>query len=144
MYDKIKDFIRQSQILFMKIEMNILSTLYIQYQSLKLLNMKLDENILKTCQGLVMNCNCKVLILEVLGEHRVFLVNDVHLKTRECRYNEVRDAQDITTLVLNIGHNFVNGMTEQALLERTQSIHKEDFKFGSDNYLWITKVDLNR
>lgn len=144
MYDKIKDFIRQSQILFMKIEMNILSTLYIQYQSLKLLNMKLDENILKTCQGLVMNCNCKVLILEVLGEHRVFLVNDVHLKTRECRYNEVRDAQDITTLVLNIGHNFVNGMTEQALLERTQSIHKEDFKFGTDNYLWITKVDLNR
>lgn len=46
--------------------------------------MKLDENILKTCQGLVMNCNCKVLILDVLGEHRVFLVNDVHLKTREC------------------------------------------------------------
>ena len=144
MYDKIKNFIRQSQILFMKIEMNILSTLYIQYQSLKLLNMKLDENILKTCQGLVMNCNCKVLILDVLGEHRIFLVNDVHLKTRECRYNEVRDAQDITTLVLNIGHNFVNGMTEQALLERTQSIHKEDFKFGTDNYLLITKVDLNR
>ena len=144
MYDKIKNFIRQSQILFMKIEMNILSTLYIQYQSLKLLNMKLDENILKTCQGLVMNCNCKVLILDLLGEHRVFLVNDVHLKTRECRYNEVRDAQDITTLVLNIGHNFVNGMIEQTLLERTQSIHKEDFKFGTDNYLLITKVDLNR
>ena len=144
MYDKIKNFIRQSQILFMKIEINILSTLYIQYQSLKLLNMKLDENILKTCQGLVMNCNCKVLILDVLGEHRVFLVNDVYLKTRECRYNEVRDAQDITTLVLNIGHNFVNGMTEQALLERTQSIHTEDFKFGTDNYLLITKVDLNR
>lgn len=144
MYDKIKNFIRQSQILFMKIEINILSTLYIQYQSLKLLNMKLDENILKTCQGLVMNCNCKVLILDVLGGHRVFLVNDVYLKTRECRYNEVRDAQDITTLVLNIGHNFVNGMTEQALLERTQSIHKEDFKFGTDNYLLITKVDLNR
>ena len=144
MYDKIKNFIRQSQILFMKIEMNILSTLYIQYQSLKLLNMKLDENILKTCQGLVMNCNCKVLILDVLGEHRVFLVNDVHLKTRECRFNEVHDAQDITTLVLNVGHNFANGMTEQTLLERTQSIHKEDFKFGTDNYLWITKVDLNR
>lgn len=106
--------------------------------------MKLDENILKTCQGLVMNCKCKILILDVLGEHRVFLVNDVHLKTRECRYNEVRDAQDITTLVLNVGHNFVNGMTEQTLLEQTQSIHKEDFKFGTDNYLLITKVDLNR
>ena len=41
--------------------------------------MKLDENILKTCQGLVMNCHCKILILDVLGEHRVFLVNDVLL-----------------------------------------------------------------
>ena len=91
-----------------------------------------------------MNCNCKVLILDALGEHSVFLVNDVHLKTRECRFNEVHDAQDITTLVLNVGHNFANGMTEQTLLERTQSIHKEDFKFGTDNYLWITKVDLNR
>lgn len=86
--------------------------------------MKLNENILKTCQGLVMNCNCKVLILDVLGGYRVFLVNDVHLKTRECRYNEVRDAQDITTLVLNIGHNVVNGTTKQALLERIQSIYK--------------------
>ena len=144
MYDKIKNFIRQSQILFMKIEMNILSTLYIQYQSLKLLNMKLDENILKTCQGLVMNCHCKVLILDVLGEHRVFLVNDVHLKTRECRYNEVRDAQEVTPLLANIGHNFASGITEQRLRERIQSVHKEDFKFGTGNYLWITKVDLNR
>ena len=106
--------------------------------------MKLDVNILKACKGLVMNCNCQVLILDVLGEHRVFLVNDVHLKTRECRFNEVHDAQDITTLVLNVGHNFANGMTDQTLLERTQSIHKEDFKFGTDSYMWITKVDLNR
>lgn len=65
--------------------------------------MKLDENILKTCQGLVLNCNCKVLILDVLGEHRVFLVNDIHLKTREYRYNEVLDAQYITAFVLNVG-----------------------------------------
>ena len=55
--------------------------------------MKLDENILKTCQGLVMNCHCKVLILDVLGEHRVFLVNDVHLKTRECRYNRSEERR---------------------------------------------------
>ena len=90
---------------------------------------------MKTCQGLVMNCHFKILILDVLSEHRVFLVNDVHLKTRECQYNEVRDVQDITTLVLNDGHNFANGMTEQTLLERTQSIHKQEFKFGTDNYL---------
>ena len=106
--------------------------------------MKLDENILKACKGLVMNCNCKALILDVLGEHRVFLVNDVHLKTRECRFNEVRDAQDITKLILNLGHNFAQGMNEQTLREKVQSVHKESFKFGTDDYMWFTKVDLNR
>lgn len=45
MYDKIKNFIRQVQILFMKIETNVLSTLCVQHQSLKLLNIKLDDNI---------------------------------------------------------------------------------------------------
>lgn len=91
--------------------------------------MELNESILKVCQGLVMNCDCKILILNVIGIHRVFLINDIQLKTRECRYNEVRDAQDITTLVLNIGYNFANGMNKQILNERTQSINKEDFKF---------------
>ena len=46
--------------------------------------------------------------------------------------------------VLNIGHNFANGMAKQILLEHIQPIHKEDFMFGTDNYLWIIKVDLNK
>lgn len=106
--------------------------------------MTINESILNACKGLVMNCNCNVLIIDVLGDHRVYLAREVYLKTRECRYNEAHDAQDITTLVLNTGFNFTNGMNERVLLERTQSIHKEDFKFGTDNYMWITKVDLNR
>lgn len=106
--------------------------------------MKIDQNFLNACKGLVMNCNCQVLILDVVGEHRAYLASNVSLKTRECRYNEAIDAQDITTLILNVGHNFAAGMTEQTLRERVQSIHKENFKFGTDNYIWITKVDLNR
>ena len=35
---------------------------------------------------------------------------------RECGFNEVCDAQDITTLAQNVGYNFTNGMTEQGLL----------------------------
>lgn len=102
------------------------------------------EAFLDACNGLVMNCHCQVLILDIMGEYRAFLVQDVHLKTRECRFNEVRDAQDITKLVMNVGINFTSGMTEQVLRERTQSIPKESFKFGTDDYLWITRVDLNR
>lgn len=102
------------------------------------------ETFLDACKGLVMNCNCQVLILDIMGECRAFLVQNVHLKTRECRYNEAQDAQDITKFILNLGVNFASGMTEQVLQERVQSVPKESFKFGTDNYLWITKVDLNR
>jgi len=35
-------------------------------------------------------------------------------------------------------------MNEQTLREKVQSVHKESFKFGTDDYMWFTKVDLNR
>ena len=103
------------------------------------------EAFLDACKGLVMNCNVQVLILEIMGEYRAFLVNGgVGVKTRESRYNEVYDAQDITKLIGNVGINFASGMTEQVLRERAQSIPQETFKFGTDNYMWITGVKLNR
>ena len=92
--------------------------------------MTTNDVFLDACKGLVMHCNCNILILNVLGEFRAYIAPEVRLKTRECRYNEVQDAQDITKLILNLGHNFAQGMNEQTLRENAQSIHKESFKFG--------------
>lgn len=108
------------------------------------IDMTTNDVFLDACKGLVMHCNCNILILNVLGDFRAYIAPEVRLKTRECRYNEVQDAQDITKLILNLGVNFAQGMNEQALREKTQSIHKENFKFGTDDYMWFTKVDLNR
>lgn len=103
------------------------------------------EEFLDACTGLVMNCNVQILILEVMGEYKAYLVNGgVSVKTRESRYNEAYDVQDITKLIGNVGINFASGMTEQVLRERAQSIPQETFKFGTDNYMWITNVKLNR
>ena len=102
----------------------------------------INNKFIEACKGIVMHCECSILILNVLGEYKAFLTPIVRLKTRECRYHEVVDAQDITILVQNIESNFQT-MNRQRLDERTQSIHKESFKFGTDDYLWITKVDLN-
>ena len=77
-----------------------------------------------------MNWNRSVLVLEVMGEYRAFLVSDIHLKTRESRYNEVYDAQDITKLVLTVGFNFASGMTEKVLQERAQSIPRRLSSLG--------------
>lgn len=109
--------------------------------------MKINEDIrafIEVCKGIVMNCNCDILIIEMMGEYKAYLTNSVRLKTRDCLYSEVADAQDVTTIVNNVQSNFFMGMTPQRLSEVTQSIHKEDFKFGTDNYIWITRVDLNR
>ena len=106
--------------------------------------MTTNDVFLDACKGLVMHCNCNILILNVLGNFRAYIAPEVRLKTRECRYNEVQDAQDITKLILNLGVNFALYVYLLALREKTQSIHKENFKFGTDDYMWFTKVDLNR
>lgn len=92
-----------------------------------------------------MNTRRPLLILDVFpGLQRVYLTNNVRLKNRDIRYNEVSEAQDITTIVKNMGTNFVGGITEQSLMEKVQSIPRESFKWGHDHYLWLTFVDLNR
>ena len=100
---------------------------------------------MNTCRGIVMNAKRPLLIVELFpGFERVFLTNTVRLKNRDNPYNEVMEAQDITTIVKNMGINFSGGVTEQQLLEKAQSIPKESFKWGHDRYLWLTMVDLNR
>lgn len=101
------------------------------------------DNFLETCKGVVMHCDCTILVLNVMGEYRAYLTNSVRLKNRECRYNEVIDAQDITVLIKNVESNF-QLLNRQKLDERVQSIHKVTFKFGTDDYLWLTRVDVNR
>ena len=105
----------------------------------------MTQEILDACRGIVMNTRRPLLVLEVLpGFERVYLTNNVRLKSRDNQYNEVMEAQDITTIVRNMGINFAGGITEQHLLEKAQSIPKESFKWGHDRYLWLTMVDLNR
>ena len=38
------------------------------------IDMTNNESILDGCKGLVMHCDCSVLILNVMGEHRIYLV----------------------------------------------------------------------
>lgn len=105
----------------------------------------MTEELLNTCRGIVMNAKRPLLIVELFsGFERVFLTNTVRLKNRDNPYNEIYDAQDITTLVRNMEINFAGGVTEQQLFELCQSIPRESFKWGHDNYVWLTMVDYNR
>ena len=44
------------------------------------------KEFLDACRGLVMNCDCKILVVEIMGEFRAYVAPEVRLKTRECRY----------------------------------------------------------
>ena len=57
----------------------------------------------------------------MLGDFRAYIAPEVRLKTRECRYNEVQDAQDITKQILNLGHNFALEMN----IPRKDIVHSQ-------------------
>lgn len=102
------------------------------------------NDLLEVCKGIVMNCSHNVLILSIFGEIKVYIARQVTLKSRECPYNEVLDAQEITPIIENISFNASQGWNEKVLLEKVQSIHKQDFKFETNEYMWITNVSLNK
>lgn len=99
--------------------------------------------LLTACKGIVMNCERNVVIIRIFGEYRIFLCSGVNLKSRECRWNEIIDGQDITEIVHNFGFNFTQNINNNRLNELTQSIHKETFKWGSEEYIWFTRVTQN-
>lgn len=101
-----------------------------------------NEMFLDACQGIVMNCNRQILVIRIMDEWHAFLTSYVLFPNREVRYSEVT-GQDITRIVKNVESNF-QSMTEQRLEELVQSICVQTFKFGTSDYIWLTKVDLNR
>ncbi len=44
--------------------------------------MTTNDVFLDACKGLVMHCNCNILILNVLGDFRAYIAPEVRLKTR--------------------------------------------------------------
>lgn len=101
-----------------------------------------NEMFLDACQGIVMNCNRQILVIRIMDEWRAVLTQYVRLPNREVRYSEV-SGQDITRIVKNVQSNF-QSITEQRLDELVQSICVQTFKFETKDYIWLTKVDLNR
>lgn len=104
----------------------------------------LSDNDLASIKTVALRCEVNIVAIELMGNVRIYYCPDIRLKTRDCPYNELFDAKDITVLILNKGINFANGMTNAMLMELMQSINKESFKFGHDNYVLFTKVEVNK
>ena len=64
--------------------------------------MKLDENILKACKGLVMNCNCQTSNYEVNKD--VYRPIEVNCKVTKWMYNLIKE---------NLSEKQLNNMKEE-------------------------------
>lgn len=100
------------------------------------------QSFIENCRNLVVNTGRPILIIETFqGCLSAYITESVKLKTRDNQYNEVFNARNISTIIQNFEFNFVNGINEQALIDKIQSLPKESFKWGHDNYVWITNAD---
>lgn len=100
----------------------------------------MDNVILEWCKNIVKNCGKQLLIVEVIrGHYKTYVVNGMSLKDREGQFNRADDVLDVTNIILTLGHS-TNSITPQQFEEKIKYLPKESFYFGTDNYLWITKV----
>lgn len=76
------------------------------------------------------------LVVEFLGETKVYLVESFAPKTRDVYFNEVRGAQDVTDFVEHMTFQ-MSQLNPISFEERVQMRSKKDFKFGHDNYMWL-------
>lgn len=96
---------------------------------------------MRVCKGIVSLCECRLLIVNLVGVYRVYLCKCVVYKGSIQGAHTVQDAKDITDLVYNSTFNFAGGMNYDTLEVRTKSIPKENFSFGTDDFMFIEKVE---
>lgn len=82
------------------------------------------------------------LVIDFLGQIKVYLVESFSPKTRDVYFNEVRGAQDVTDLAEHMVFQ-ISQMNPISFEERIQGRSKKDFKFGHDNYMWLISDKKN-
>lgn len=104
----------------------------------------MKEYELELCWKLLSNTSYTVVIVEISEITKIYLTRSFRVKTMNTPYNEVIDGQDITDLVTNQEFNFATRMSDDILETKVQNIPLQTFKFGTDNYLWLTSIKENK
>lgn len=95
------------------------------------------------CWKLVTNTTYSVLIINHFGSIYYYLTKGFNYKTMNNPYNEVIDGQDITDLVENQQFNFKGQVNDEQLATKVQNIPLQNFKFGHDQFIWLTSMREN-
>lgn len=105
--------------------------------------MKNEEIVL--CKKIVQDLGIKLIIIDFMGQERVYSVEGFILPDNHGFYGEIQNGKDITLLIKNGQFNFYDGKISQNRFdELTKSLVKETFYFGTRNFLLITAVKDDR
>lgn len=104
--------------------------------------MEINKTAIDNLWTLVAATKKQILVIESFRDIRVYVVESFSPKTRDVFFNEVRGAQDITDFAVNLPFQMAE-LNPVTLEDRIQSRPKKDFKFGSDNYLWMISNKKN-
>ena len=96
--------------------------------------MEMNKEVIDNLWTIVAGTEKQILVMEIFGDLKAYLVDSF--------FNEVRGAQDITDMVLNLPFQLAE-LNPVTLNDRVQGRPKKDFKFGKDNYMWMISNKKN-
>lgn len=104
--------------------------------------MEMNKEVIDNLWTIVAGTEKQILVMEIFGDLKAYLVDSFSPKTRDVYFNEVRGAQDITDMALNLPFQLAE-LNPVTLNDRVQGRPKKDFKFGHDNYMWMISNKKN-
>lgn len=104
--------------------------------------MEMNKEVIDNLWTIVAGTEKQILVMEIFGDLKAYLVDSFSPKTRDVYFNEVRGAQDITDMALNLPFQLAE-LNPVTLNDRVQGRPKKDFKFGKDNYMWMISNKKN-
>lgn len=96
----------------------------------------MNGEFLENLWKLVLLTNNKILVVNMMGDYRAFIVENFATKTRDNPFNEVRGAVDITKDTKNLVFQ-MSELNPVGIEVRLQGRPRWDFKFGGDDYFWL-------
>ena len=98
------------------------------------------------CKRIVQDLGIKLMIIDFMGQERVYSVEGFTLPDNHGFYGEIQNGKDITLFIQNGQFNLSYGgkLSQEWFDELTQSTVKETFYFGTRNFLLFTAVKENR
>lgn len=105
----------------------------------------MDNNITKErinyCRVLVRSTGGQVLIVKLFDVTNYYFITDFRPKSLNNAYHEVIHGINVTTVIENFNTHFTGQTISSDRFEGLiMDMSTESFKFGSDDFLWITDV----